>query len=646
MVQANQSLDPEMIKPFQASIQEVADAIPDGGTDWEWRTVEPFGENRSKSFVRSMDFNRISEDDYYFGYIKGMNEDNGYDVMPEFDDKGVVLIIGAETTTKDPHGAYESIDLHVHESGRIDFHDFPSEVTRQEVFGFLVDELPKFAGHAVAQYKKAKDDIEAKKAATAAKLEADRVELKTLLVDPHFGELESHTETTLEELLGESLDSERLATLNKYALEPRYQQRVSDDAVVYFSRAFESGSRSYVMAYALKDEDCTPQLLYTSKSQSSWRWAPGYDKETGWYCKGQDEAALNVVEPLQKSLYSIESQELENMDKAELKDIMSIDQIVAPVAKGEPSTYPRMAQNFHTTKFDYNDASLQPDFTSLTSTFRRDDSLYGDMVMDTFASNDGKWSYSFGRSTEGLAWLARASSNDTKLRLKGLVPDTYMKLPHDLGAPAYEYSKHAVHTYRGFLLSSNEHPVHTNYVNHFEALTGNTILQQFYATIPRDELDFMKDVPDHIPPSVYLYLAKGRMERYGLTRSPQTVYSREIKNKLYEILHTGNVHPQENQAYMNTLNLLAKMANPATEENSAEKTDEVEIEPIRPGTPEYAGYVEAFQILQFEPTHTTHEKYDPDVSYQYMSSPLFDVGQLIVTTRNSNIIHINTLINK
>lgn len=259
---------------------------------------------------------------------------------------------------------------------------------------------------------------------------------------------------------GDKYKSKKLTPeiIRENQLVPKYKIKVGDISVWFSSQTYDIGKgRIAVMAYVKKEDKVIARSYYRSNSQGVWRFLPDYETDNQGkiilYGKGYHEQSIVLPIAMQKAMEEIAQKkpalEIKNEDPQLL---------LAGTAKhfswDEKSKYyqeiessPRKLDgNFYATSskkrlapesLHFNNPEDKPDFFKILTSWTAKSSLYGDISMEVFSSQNKAFKYVFCRDKKNRVWISAIEDN-SEIQSSGLKKNWV--LGGDLTTPAYEYN--------------------------------------------------------------------------------------------------------------------------------------------------------------------------------------------------------------
>ena len=485
----------------------------------------------------------------------------------------------------------------------------------KEILTAIKGELSHFAAQAIAANQECKHE---------------KVAIDKWIVSPSFGLLEKIAESDARSLLSGGEYEHVAPLLGHYDLGPKYKQSVGNGASVYFSSIFsQDETRKYVIAYgSLPDGATIPQVLYTSRSQQSWRWMPG-QSESGWLDKATGEDTLDVAPAVQKALYEILEDDTLRMPPDDIESVLGNTVLVPRVVKGDTSRLPATKHYEVETHIEL-DEELLPNFGALVDTVSYTDELYGDMSIDSFLSRDEQVLYRFGRNHEGMAWLVQSSIVNSPIRLNGVTNNNVFRFHPLSGQPGYEYAHE--------MTSNSQYDRRRgSYRDNFDYLSNQRLIEDYYETIPVESLPFKEFIPEGAHPTVEMYDIWQRVHseyNYAPLRHEDIALMFQIAAMI-----DGNVRDNPIDAstgrrndYLIPLHIQGLLKQAEQDQSSAaERTAHPPTDPIYDGSFEAKAYELSLEQLGFTMTYSAAELYDDAIEYQHFVSPHFPDCRLEIT---------------
>ncbi len=586
-----------------------------------------------------------------------------------------------------------TLELFIDDSGALDishevFHD-----TSQSTDSLFLDEnniidfssdrnlsIDKFIAYLpqiIPELRKAKEYADSLSMLAAAKREQTRNDLILIESDTlEPGELTLLDESVTTATLLENKRTKLADTLDDCGFAPKYIIDLGPKTSVYLSKAVElvshqssaKSGRKFIVAYTNIGNEWKPQIFYTSQSQVQWRWLPSYSPEDEHYSKGESENAMTLHYKLQGIFYSIVSEGISTQECNSFRDnILHNDEILPQISykDSSPGSDKRIHEGlFKSREVDFSEFNHQPNISQLISeVILEDDPVYGTVYSRVFHSHDETIAYTFAHTQDGMAWLQSATSLRGVMRKNGLISDEYIQLPELLSSPAYEYG---INT--GSRPTGGAHPDYSQYNDIMNLISENHLVQDYYRTIPRDELDFMKFIPDNIKPSIGLrqYIIrdlkyrgsnnKSFIDQGGKSLSSLNSAIINTPSEIYKIISDADNTEHALTIGSSAYNMFISLHEAANGFSNSDDTLTVDL-------------VNIFTEISFDDQdelirHFDHgllervlnglsmkiidiktEKYDTNVTYEYWQSEIVDGATLVIAKNQDVPISMNSIPN-
>lgn len=452
------------------------------------------------------------------------------------------------------------------------------------------------------------------------------------------------------------LDGATYEQIQVLGLEPRFRQLIGEDTEVYYSKAItelrgQGTARSFVLGYVNSRNGWKPTVFYTSLSQGCWRWLPNYypdEDGSGFLGKGENEHMLTLPPELQDTLNSIAQLGAVCHERSSIKELLENSDIVQ---QGNPSknqavqnlTGELLLGEFQRETLQMNDILSHPDFARPREELVPMESpLYGTIYRDRFTSKDGKYIYSMAHAPNGMAWVQSVVKTEGAIRQIGLVSDVFIE-SDELVAPAFEYGFQIKPGFRSYLA----HYQFTQYEDNFMFVAKHPIVREYYKTIPRDRLEFMKLVPADINPSTSLFLLTlKRAERILFdesytTQAHQSLYyfadAVQDEDDAFELIRiASDIH--DDLKYISTIDVLSSCTDTQT------STAPLPVLAIDAATlPDYVQrrseqLNRIIKDMQFVLSESTHDLHDASIMYEHYKTPIARNAELVVVRKDGIII--------
>jgi hypothetical protein len=296
-----------------------------------------------------------------------------------------------------------------------------------------------------------------------------------------------------------------VAILEKEGLVPTHKVSLENGTVCLFSDIYKSlNGRVAVVAYVKDGKNYVARTYYLSNSHGVWRYLPSYrggvdGKKINWFNKGYGEESITLPIAFQKALADMRS-------SRETKVVSEPEFVFAGTARNISNSYletyrlevdlaPRHLQGpfYGDKKSDPGNLDITskqaPDFTKVVTSWREHSSLYGDIDIEVFGSQDGELNYMFCKDKNNRAWIGGIETN-TPIQSTGLHKSWVDG--GDMSTPAYEYM-----TMVGDSKYANYEMENGHYVDMFKNyLSWSPLIQRYLARFKNTDWSISEDVPD------------------------------------------------------------------------------------------------------------------------------------------------------
>lgn len=257
-------------------------------------------------------------------------------------------------------------------------------------------------------------------------------------------------------------------TLERNGLGPKYEMSLGGRQIV-LSDVFmaDRSGRCGAIGYIPTENGVKVRGFYKSNSQGVWRYLPDYVKtdtsrEIDWYGKGTNEESTMLPLEMQEMMARIQDEGLADVSRINSAFLLggtayayrTHDEYFQTVhdGRGRGDFYREVSQkpvlNFgHITRTQKRLPSQNgvvggaaPDFSRARAEFGTTSSLVGDVKMESYLSEDGKFEWNFCRDKSGRAWIGGVEAV-SPVTSTGVRRDWVSA--GDFATPLYEYKSQA-----------------------------------------------------------------------------------------------------------------------------------------------------------------------------------------------------------
>lgn len=258
--------------------------------------------------------------------------------------------------------------------------------------------------------------------------------------------------------------------LSAQGLEPKIKVHIGEQTLWFCSTPYNlKHGRIAVVAYVESGDTVTARSYYRSNSSGLWRYLPKYlqsEDSIAWYDKGFGEESITLPVELQKVLADVsqsESLDLKDIDPyivfagtarctnrfdhqtdpikptiATYMHVVDPDSIPTPFPSGIPKVGKVPPEQLDIQKSE--DQKVLPNFKHALLKWKQPTSLYGDIEVEVYESQDKSFRYMFCMDQKGRAWLGGIDIPES-INSVGL-HGSWVR-GGDITTPAYEYPSQA-----------------------------------------------------------------------------------------------------------------------------------------------------------------------------------------------------------
>jgi hypothetical protein len=258
--------------------------------------------------------------------------------------------------------------------------------------------------------------------------------------------------------------------LSAQGLEPKIKVHIGEQTLWFCSTPYNlKHGRVAVVAYVESGNTVTARSYYRSNSSGLWRYLPKYlqsENSIAWYDKGFGEESITLPVELQKVLADVsqsESLELKDIDPylvfagtarcsnrfdlhtdpikpmvATYMHVVDPNSIPIPFPSGVPAFGKIPPEKLELSPSA--DPKILPNFKRAVLKWKQPTSLYGEIEVEVYESQDKSFRYMFCMDQKGRAWLGGIDVPES-INSVGL-HESWVR-GGDLTTPAYEYHSQA-----------------------------------------------------------------------------------------------------------------------------------------------------------------------------------------------------------
>ncbi|HSW97983.1 MAG TPA: hypothetical protein VLF89_09225 [Candidatus Saccharimonadales bacterium] len=434
--------------------------------------------------------------------------------------------------------------------------------------------------------------------------------------------------------------------IDHLGMSPKFTQQIGENTLCHFSQAVIVDSRPYVLGFIEREGKVYPSMFYISNSQAAWRWLPGIDPATGYHGKGDDENAMTLPYPLQKSLRRIlQAPGTEEIDMGRMSILLLAvthrvkrDDILSERAEAKHFRYRSLHFAQDTQYPETVDEGEKPNFSEKIDNWIFSSDLYGEVTVDVFASRNGELTYGFMRNREGQAWIGFIDINNAQLRRAGVRTERAKIENRLVSSPAYEYKDQAGQRWgkQADRPNTDNPNFREFYVDAFaHSLSNVPVIQEYYRTIPRDEIEWGYTIPLNRQLNTHLFEFRGFLK--WAHENEQTLFTDAILD-FTEAMPSMLQDLREDMA--NDAGKLFTQIKYEFERIKCGDTSPKSLDSFNPreiGSIEYDSFSNLLLITGFEMIEEKPERYDPHVFYRYFKSPKFPEVQVFVAVKDETL---------